>query len=359
MVQFLNITPLQKPNALLDFSEIGRALGDYAERERLQSEREQGANALMQLYGSNDEAMRNALANPASSDMASSLLKTQYARNHPAPLSEADRLDLDYKRAQIGRLNREAADDGLKTYSVDGRLVQVGKDGTAKEIYAAPQRSEDTSKTYMVDGRLVQVGRDGTAKEIYAAPKNTEQTATGPYKDMAEKARVEAGLRDEIAGANKRYAIIRDAEAKIAAIGQQPSAASDLALIFSFMKVLDPESVVRESEFANAQNAAGVPDQVRNLWNRALSGERLNDAQRADFMKQAQTLALAQRGQYERSLRQYEGLAKRLQLDPENVVLDHGSRKAFEDARAAIAAGADPQKVRQRLIENGFDPAGL
>jgi len=39
--------------------------------------------------------------------------------------------------------------------------------------------------------------------------------------------------------------------------------------------MLDPGSVVRESEFATAQNAAGVPDQVRNMYNKVLSGTRL------------------------------------------------------------------------------------
>jgi hypothetical protein len=29
-----------------------------------------------------------------------------------------------------------------------------------------------------------------------------------------------------------------------------------MAMIFAFMKMLDPSSVVRETEFANAQNAA-------------------------------------------------------------------------------------------------------
>jgi hypothetical protein len=51
--------------------------------------------------------------------------------------------------------------------------------------------------------------------------------------------------------------------------------------------------VVREGEFATAQNAAGVPDRVLNLYNRVLSGERLNKSQRDAFKGQAGQLMTA------------------------------------------------------------------
>lgn len=208
-----------------------------------------------------------------------------------------------------------------------------------------------------VGGRLVRVSPDGSqAKEIYAP---SGESATGPYKDMKQKADVEESLRKEVAKTNSDYATIRDAEAKIEALGNDSSAGADIALIYSYMKTLDPGSVVRETEYATAQNATGVPDQVRNVWNRVLSGERLNPAQRADFVKQAKKVAATQRQQYERSLTQYEGVAKRLQVDPRNVILDLGHTQARQEAQDAIRKGADPARVRQRLIENGIDPAGL
>ena len=56
-----------------------------------------------------------------------------------------------------------------------------------------------------------------------------------------------------------------------------------ISLIFGFMKMLDPGSVVREGEFATAQNAASIPDRIRNAYNRALEGTRLNPQQREMF----------------------------------------------------------------------------
>jgi len=56
------------------------------------------------------------------------------------------------------------------------------------------------------------------------------------------------------------------------------------------MKMLDPGSVVRESEFATAQNAAGVPDRIINLYNKALTGNGLNETQRKNIRNQADSL---------------------------------------------------------------------
>lgn len=71
-----------------------------------------------------------------------------------------------------------------------------------------------------------------------------------------------------------------------------PSAAKDLSLIFGYMKLLDPTSVVRESEQASASNAAGVPERIRNIWNRTLTGQRLTPEQRLDFISSGRRLFL-------------------------------------------------------------------
>lgn len=110
---------------------------------------------------------------------------------------------------------------------------------------------------------------------------------------------------------------------RIASSAQDPSAAGDLALIFSFMKILDPASVVRETEFANAQNAAGIPDQVRNVWNRALSGERLAPAQREDFLRQAKKLYDDSAAQVGGLRSQYEPIATARSLDPSRALPDY------------------------------------
>ena len=64
--------------------------------------------------------------------------------------------------------------------------------------------------------------------------------------------------------------------------------ATDIAVIFSFMKALDPQSVVREGEFATAQNAGGVIEPIRELNNKIRGGALLSKELRDSFIDAAQ-----------------------------------------------------------------------
>lgn len=125
----------------------------------------------------------------------------------------------------------------------------------------------------------------------------------------------------------------------IKGLGANATAASDLSMVFAFMKMLDPDSVVRETEQANAQNAAGVPDRIRNLWNRTLTGERLTPDQRADFTNQAKTLAEARRTRLKGTIDRYTAIAKRNGMDPADIVFDPFDQ---DDDTPPPASGAKP-----------------
>ncbi|WP_442253485.1 hypothetical protein ACS0OX_17240 [Stenotrophomonas pavanii] len=126
----------------------------------------------------------------------------------------------------------------------------------------------------------------------------------------------EQGLRKEVTQNLKEDQGVLSMYRNVQAAAGQPSAAGDLSLIFAFMKMLDPGSVVREQEFANAQNAAGVPDQVRNAYNKAISGQRLNPTQRQDFLNQAAQLATNAEGRITGTTRKYQDIARQYGYDP-------------------------------------------
>jgi len=116
---------------------------------------------------------------------------------------------------------------------------------------------------------------------------------------------------------------VRDAYGRITASASDPSAAGDLALIFNYMKVLDPGSTVREGEFATAQNAGGVGDRIMNMYNRVVSGERLNEKQRTDFVGRASKLYKSQLKGLEGLEKDYTAKAKRYGLNPENIITQY------------------------------------
>ena len=105
---------------------------------------------------------------------------------------------------------------------------------------------------------------------------------------LDKRPEAEAKFRKEYSDQTKGYQEVKSAYQRI--LASEDSAVGDLSLIFGYMKMLDPGSVVREGEFATAQNAAGVPDRVLNLYNRVASGERLNKSQRQSFKGQADKL---------------------------------------------------------------------
>jgi hypothetical protein len=70
----------------------------------------------------------------------------------------------------------------------------------------------------------------------------------------------------------------------------EKSGAADIALVYAYMKMLDPTSVVREGEFATAENSGGVGATIQNLYNKLLNGGRLNDDQRANYTRLSKQL---------------------------------------------------------------------
>jgi len=86
--------------------------------------------------------------------------------------------------------------------------------------------------------------------------------------------------------------------------------AGDLAVVFNFMKTLDPGSTVREGEFANAQNSAGVPEILRAKFNQIMEGTRLSPAQRKDFLQTTVDLLEAQRTQFDPVVQEFRELGR-------------------------------------------------
>lgn len=85
----------------------------------------------------------------------------------------------------------------------------------------------------------------------------------------------------------KTYQTVRNGYEKVRSASTLDTGAGDISMIFAYMKMLDPTSVVREGEFATAENAGGVGGQITNLYNKVLSGVRLTPDLRKQFLQSA------------------------------------------------------------------------
>lgn len=128
-------------------------------------------------------------------------------------------------------------------------------------------------------------------------------------------------LRDEYTAQTKDFRTVQTSYNRIKqAASGAPSGANDIAIVFGFMKMIDPTSVVREGEFATAENTAGVPDQIMQLYNRVLQGQRLPEDARANMLLAAEAQMKGAEQGFAQVENYYRGLAEQYQLNPDHVV---------------------------------------
>jgi hypothetical protein len=216
-----------------------------------------------------------------------------------------------YDDSVKGKLAQKAMSIEMAQMKID----QIGKRYGTEEAQAKAQSLIGQLEVQKQDARfkLAQLEADAV-------------TASQPDREKLMGA--EDNLRKEREGSYeyKQTSIRRDAYATMSAADEQGKGPGDLAFIFSYMKLLDPGSTVREGEFANASNAGGVSDKIRNEYNRILNGGWLNEEQRKKFLAVSKGIldksetALAKKDEGLRKIVEKRG------LNPEMVFLNAPAR---------------------------------
>lgn len=192
------------------------------------------------------------------------IIKKEEAKNAPQKFkSELDKLEAELI------IKRAEAKFAPEKFGAELKLTQ----SQIESARAARRASDAAAAKSGADAARARAEADQIAKGIIPADKRPE---------------AERNIRKEYNDQTKVYQDVKAAYGRVKV--SEDSAVGDLSLIFGYMKMLDPGSVVREGEFATAQNAAGVPERITNLYNRVISGERLNAGQRKSFKGQADKL---------------------------------------------------------------------
>ena len=118
----------------------------------------------------------------------------------------------------------------------------------------------------------------------------------------------------------KAHQDVQSAHSQITSALKQESPAGDMAGATKLMKILDPGSVVRESELGMAMAASGLVDRMQNYASMVMSGQKLTPTQRADFQKLAESLRAESEKQYNAKRKEYEGIATRNGLNVDDVL---------------------------------------
>lgn len=138
-----------------------------------------------------------------------------------------------------------------------------------------------------------------------------------PKKDW-EQIKVEDSFRKEFSNnkvkkdTDARYDAYRKMKVAVEASNKEGAGGQgDVALIFEFMKMLDPTSTVREGEFATAKNTGGVPESIANTYNQLLSGGFLQPEQKKQFLDLAGEIFKSQLEQFNTEYNTYAAIAER------------------------------------------------
>tara|TARA_R110000868_G_scaffold93964_2_gene259768 strand:- start:1334 stop:2659 length:1326 start_codon:yes stop_codon:yes gene_type:complete len=116
----------------------------------------------------------------------------------------------------------------------------------------------------------------------------------------------------KLGGAFKQEPIYKDFSDMKSSYGQVISALGqgtpigDVAGATKVMKLLDPGSVVRESELGIAMSAAGRMDRLQNYFTNMMSGQKLTPTQREDFKALSNELYAAAGDAYNKKRKEYE-----------------------------------------------------
>lgn len=218
-----------------------------------------------------------------------------------------------------------------------GQLQQSGIQLAAQQQEMLARSAE--AQRQMKAQQAMQAIAPGVAKELYPSSPSVQALLASNPELMADlvkqqhKERLAAsqppappklsdisGIRKEFMKESDQWETVRDSYERL--IASEPTGPGDIALLTNYMRMLDPGSTVREGEFATAANAGGVSQQIRNIYNSLVTGERLSPELREQFVSQAGALIEPQREQQVDRETYYTEYAKRLGIKPVDVVPD-------------------------------------
>jgi hypothetical protein len=144
--------------------------------------------------------------------------------------------------------------------------------------------------------------------------------ATGGV-DPEKKFANEAKLREEYQKRIKLYTELDGNYAKIVESSKAKTGPGDIALITSFMKMLDEGGVVRETDFAIARDTTGLFGQLQNQAQKFKDGKifALDSKQRQEYVNLSKQYLNAAKKKADREKEDLGIVVKNYKLNPENV----------------------------------------
>lgn len=194
--------------------------------------------------------------------------------------------------------------------------------GQAVDLYQAQSGQVfddvDPNKPFNIKGGEVVPNdpfqRYSLEKASRSAARNTISVNTG-QKGFENESKLRNDFKQE--PIYKDYSDMKSAYAQIKTSINQETPVGDMAAATKIMKLLDPGSVVRESELGMAMAATGKMDRLQNFVQMQISGEKLTPKQRQEFSVLADELMAATTQAYNTKRGEYAEFGASYGLNPD------------------------------------------
>ena len=265
-------------------------------------------------------------------DFKNKIIQEMYTKSQAQPTYKAYKSDEDvYKEMPDGTevLVRKGIPDD------DGIKISNDRDAIANTYKG--QTNSDTGVTYGDKVLFADLSRTDQAKVLSNIKHNEIDAAVQIEMAKADspvgKREATNYLRTEYNKALKesRYDEMNNAFQIVEASVKAATPISDVASATKIMKLLDPNSVVRESELRVAMEASGLVDRWSNFYNRKFKGKFLTDQQRDEFYALAKDFMDISEKHKQSIDNRYSYLAEKEELDSSMIFGGAGSIPTYNE----------------------------
>lgn len=231
------------------------------------------------------------------------------------------------------------------------KMVQYFNDGTSKVLegvsqYNAPSTSI-TDVEFLTGKPLAGTGAPGVAQvqEYRKSSANSVSISTG---DKGFKNEFDLSKEFKNEPVYKDYQGMKGALSAVEASLKKENPIGDVAAATKIMKLLDPGSVVRESELGIAMAATGKLDRISNYVDMWKKGTLLTPTQRTEFGALANELYNASAKAYNDKRGEYAGFGAKYGIDANTAL---GNTAPVFTYTPPAAAGADRRPPLSSIIK--------
>lgn len=183
--------------------------------------------------------------------------------------------------------------------------------------------------------------------------KKAEPKAPKPEKMIgdvpADVAKIEMDLAKQFRADKtvQAHQLMQNELRQLESLAKDNTPSSDQALITKFAKILDPGSVVRETEFAITERGGGLITGLQNTLDKARGVGRLQPAQRAQMLEAARSLTAGVAEEYRKKREEYAKQGNLYRARPEAII---GAEPAAPSGgRSLEQIRAEKEAIRKQL----------